>query len=49
MPVMLGMWHTHADGIVRLVAAHPREFALVGFHDADKGKTEGGKTEGVRK
>ncbi|MBY0522200.1 MAG: Gfo/Idh/MocA family oxidoreductase [Gemmataceae bacterium] len=33
---MLGMWHTHADGIVRQVAAHPREFALVGFHDPDK-------------
>jgi predicted dehydrogenase len=32
---MLGMWHTHADGIVRQVAAHPQEFALVGFHDPD--------------
>jgi predicted dehydrogenase len=32
---MLGMWHTHADGIVRQVADHPNEFALVGFHDAD--------------
>jgi predicted dehydrogenase len=32
---MLGMWHLHADGIVRQVAAHPREFTLVGFHDAD--------------
>ena len=32
---MLGMWHTHADGIVRQVAEHPEEFALVGFHDAD--------------
>lgn len=32
---MLGMWHVHADGIVRQVAAHPREFNLVGFHDAD--------------
>jgi predicted dehydrogenase len=30
---MLGMWHTHADGIVRQVAAHPHEFALTGFYD----------------
>ena len=32
---MLGMWHTHADGIVTQVAAHPDEFALVGFWDPD--------------
>jgi predicted dehydrogenase len=32
---MLGMWHTHADGIVRQVAAHPKEFALVGFYEPD--------------
>jgi len=32
---MLGMWHTHADGIVTQVAAHPTEFTLVGFHDPD--------------
>src|SRR5579859_5934714 len=32
---MLGMWHTHADGMVRQVADHPREFALVGFYDRD--------------
>jgi len=32
---MLGMWHTHADGIVRHVAEHPKEFALVGFYDVD--------------
>jgi predicted dehydrogenase len=32
---MLGMWHTHADGIVRRVAEHPEEFTLVGFHDSD--------------
>jgi predicted dehydrogenase len=32
---MLGMWHTHADGIVRQVAAHPKEFTLAGFHDPD--------------
>src|SRR5579872_300772 len=39
MPVrlaMLGMWHTHADGIVRQVAAHPEEFSLVGFYDRDR-------------
>jgi predicted dehydrogenase len=32
---MLGMWHTHADGIVNQVASHPKEFTLVGFHDPD--------------
>ncbi|MBI1830362.1 MAG: Gfo/Idh/MocA family oxidoreductase [Planctomycetes bacterium] len=32
---MLGMWHVHADGIVRQVAEHPREFRLVGFFDRD--------------
>jgi predicted dehydrogenase len=32
---MLGMWHTHATGIVRQVAAHPEEFQLVGFYDPD--------------
>jgi predicted dehydrogenase len=38
MPIrlgMLGMWHTHADGIVRQVVAHPDEFRLVGFYDGD--------------
>jgi predicted dehydrogenase len=40
---MLGMWHTHADGIVRQVAAHPKEFSLVGFHDPDA------KTAAVRR
>ncbi len=33
--VMLGMWHSHADGIVRRVSEHPDEFSLVGFHDPD--------------
>src|SRR5215472_11736784 len=33
---MLGMWHTHADGIVRQVAEHPDEFSLVGFCDPDR-------------
>jgi predicted dehydrogenase len=32
---MLGMWHTHADGLARQVAEHPREFTLVGFYDRD--------------
>lgn len=32
---MLGMWHVHADGIVRQVSLHPDEFELVGFHDHD--------------
>jgi predicted dehydrogenase len=32
---MLGMWHSHADGIVSRVAENPREFTLVGFHDPD--------------
>lgn len=38
MPIrlgMLGMWHTHADGIVRQVAEHPQEFTLVGFYDVE--------------
>ncbi len=32
---MLGMWHTHADGMVRQIAANPKEFSLVGFYDRD--------------
>jgi predicted dehydrogenase len=32
---MLGMWHTHAHGLVRQVADQPNDFALVGFHDPD--------------
>ena len=32
---MLGMWHSHADGLVRRVAEHPEEFQLVGFYDPD--------------
>src|SRR5262249_47259547 len=32
---MLGMWHTHADGIVHQVVLHPQEFTMVGFYDAD--------------
>jgi len=32
---MLGMWHSHADGMVRRVAENPREFTLVGFHEGD--------------
>jgi len=32
---MLGMWHSHAQGIVRQVSEHPDEFSLVGFYDSD--------------
>jgi predicted dehydrogenase len=32
---MLGMWHTHADGLVRQIADHPKEFTLVGAYDRD--------------
>lgn len=51
---MLGMWHTHADGLVRQVVAHPDEFTLVGFHDADpevvaaRRKTWGRQVPGFR-
>ncbi|HVC93257.1 MAG TPA: Gfo/Idh/MocA family oxidoreductase [Pirellulales bacterium] len=37
MPIkfgMLGMWHTHAHGMVRQIADHPEEFSLVGCHDS---------------
>ncbi|MFN4258155.1 MAG: Gfo/Idh/MocA family protein [Gemmataceae bacterium] len=32
---MLGMWHTHANGIVKQIADHPDEFALMGGYDSD--------------
>ncbi len=32
---LLGMWHTHADGLVRQIAAHPDEFTLVAGYDPD--------------
>jgi predicted dehydrogenase len=32
---MLGMWHSHANGLVRQVAEHPEEFTLVGLYDPD--------------
>lgn len=32
---MLGMWHVHTDNMVRQLVAHPDEFTIVGFHDAD--------------
>jgi predicted dehydrogenase len=32
---MLGMWHTHAEGIVKQVAEHAEEFSLVGFYDPE--------------
>lgn len=51
---MLGMWHTHADGIVRQVVQHPNEFALAGFYDpdprvvAERRKQWGTKVRGFR-
>src|SRR5687767_12184248 len=32
---MLGMWHTHADGMVRQISEHPDEFVLAGCYDPD--------------
>jgi predicted dehydrogenase len=32
---MLGMWHSHADGIVSRVSELPKEFTLAGFYDPD--------------
>src|SRR5262245_7536399 len=32
---LLGMWHTHAHGLVRQIAEHPREFTLVAASDAN--------------
>ena len=32
---MLGMWHTHADGMVRQIAEHPKEFTFVGGYDRE--------------
>jgi predicted dehydrogenase len=32
---MSGVWHVHATGMVRQIAAHPEEFALVGLYDRD--------------
>jgi predicted dehydrogenase len=34
---MLGMWHSHAHGLVRQIADHPQEFSLVAMWDPDKG------------
>lgn len=38
MPIrlgMLGMWHVHADGLVKQIAAHPEEFQLVAGFDPE--------------
>jgi predicted dehydrogenase len=32
---ILGLWHPHAPGMVRQIAAHPDEFTLVGVWDPD--------------
>ena len=32
---MLGMWHTHAEGIVKRVAEHRDEFDLAAFWDPE--------------
>ncbi|MBL8828681.1 MAG: Gfo/Idh/MocA family oxidoreductase [Planctomycetaceae bacterium] len=32
---MLGMWHVHATGMARQIAAHPDEFELVGCFDPE--------------
>jgi predicted dehydrogenase len=32
---LLGLWHPHAPGMVRQIAAHPEEFTLVGAWDPD--------------
>lgn len=32
---ILGMWHVHADGLVKQIAAHPEEFQLVGGFDPE--------------
>jgi predicted dehydrogenase len=32
---MLGMWHSHAEGIVKRVAENPEEFRLEGFWDPE--------------
>jgi predicted dehydrogenase len=33
---LLGMWHTHAHGLVRQIAEHPDEFQLAGMFDPDR-------------
>ena len=42
---MLGMWHSHAGGIVTRVADHPKEFELVGFYDPDSKVVEKRRSE----
>ena len=37
---MLGMWHSHADGLVSRVSENPKEFELVGFYDPEKAIVE---------
>jgi predicted dehydrogenase len=37
---LLGVWHPHAPGMVRQIAAHPEEFELVGCWDGDRTMVE---------
>ena len=46
---MLGMWHSHADGLVRQVCEHPDEFQLVGFYDPDPAVAAGAASNGRRR
>lgn len=32
---MLGMWHTHADGLLRQIVEHPKEFTFIGGYDRE--------------
>ncbi len=38
---MMGMDHPHAEGLVRQIAAHPKEFLLVGGYDSNEAAASG--------
>lgn len=42
---LLGVWHPHAPGMVRQIAAHPEEFELVGCWDPDAALLERRRNE----
>ena len=42
---MLGMWHTHADGMVTQIARYPGEFCLVGGYDRDPAVVQQRRTQ----